>query len=387
MRIFNLAWLMLPVILLWAMPAVADSGDDYLLLGSFDIVVGDMGDSYDDWAVSPTRVYAQGLDQGVTRSFYFDSVPAALFVLREHFRNPDIVLFNVREYGFVAHPSSYVDSYGLIDGYSAYYVWDYSHYSRGGLPLVLAFSDLGDARDELAQRDGKVMDFSEVLSATYRWLDAQRGRIYWRGWHPSRWDNISWHGAWQMRWSGWGWHDHWGWMHDGFLPEPGHHGGPPPDGSPPPVRKVAPSFPPEEQAPPDVVIPRKPPAQQAPPKKEVPPKPPDKPVPPKDPPKPPDPPRQVAPSNPPEQQAPPEKAAPKDPPKQQNPPKQDPPKKAAPSKPPEQQTPPEKVIPKKPPEEKAPPKKEAPSKPPEKQVPPKKEAPKSPPKQQEPPKK
>lgn len=404
MRIYHPAWLILPLLLLWGVPAAAGSGDDYSLLGGYQVVIGDLGVNYNEWSASPTRVFAQVIDAGVTRSFYFDSVPAAFFVLREVYHSPDIILFDVQEYVYASNPSSYVDSYGLINGHAAFYVWDYNHYSRGGLPLVLAFSDLADAREELSYRDGKVMDFREVMETTYRWLDAQRSRIYWRGWDSSRWDNDRWYSAWSLRWNGWSWDNDLGWCGPGYRSDHGrfhgrgHHGGKPWDdgqhqNNPPPSR-VAPSFPPEDPQPPKQVDPVKPAEPQAPPENTGPTTPPAPQAPhervvPKDPPKPADPPKQVKPKDPPAPQPPPKAEPPQAPPAPQPPPKaeapKDPPKAQEPQ--PEKPRPPEKVVPKQPPEKPAPPEKGGPTNPPDPKDPPKKVAPSNPPEQKDPPKK
>lgn len=206
-----IALLVLPLTLCWAAPARANINDDYILR-NYGIVIGDMGSQSSQWVNSPTRVFAQVIVNGSRRNYYFDSLPAALFVLRERFNRPQVVVLDVAEYGYASHPSEYYDSFGLIDGLDAYYVWDYNNFSIGGVPLVLAFSDLQDAQDELQYRDGRVMSFDELMDATYRWFDAERDRVYWRGWDARYWNDRRWTSAWRHRWNGYDWDDDYGWI-------------------------------------------------------------------------------------------------------------------------------------------------------------------------------
>lgn len=171
-------------------------------LGNFDIVIGDLGDRSASWNNSPTRVHVEVLEGRRTRDLYFDSLPAAFFVLREMYGAPRIVALDVPD--FLGQ--------GLIDGTQAYYVLDYEHYSRGGLPLVLAFNNYGDALDELQYRNGEVMGFDDLVAALDRWDDNDRDRIYWRGWDRDRWDSDRWNDAWNNRWRGWGWDNNHGWL-------------------------------------------------------------------------------------------------------------------------------------------------------------------------------
>lgn len=180
-------------------------------LGDFDIVIGDMGDRSTGWSNSPTRVHVEVLDGRRRRDHYFDSLPAALFVLREMYGAPRILQLDVPEYAGQRHLNHGHTGHGLIDGTQAYYVWDYDQYSRGGMPLVMAFSSYGDALDELQYRNGELMDFSDLVEALYSWAQSDRDRIYWRGWDRDRWDSDRWNNAWDNRWHGWGWDSDRGW--------------------------------------------------------------------------------------------------------------------------------------------------------------------------------
>jgi len=193
---------------LLALPAYAArddvkvSGRAEISLGNFDIVIGDLGDRFDGWDQRPTRVHAEVLDGRRSRDHYFDSLPAALFVLREMYGMPRILQLDVPQYG----------GGGLLDGTRAFYLLDYDEYSRGGLPLVLAFASYRDAMDELYWRNGEVLDFEDLVGALYRWADSDRERIYWRGWDNGLWDRDNWNRAWNSRWDGWGWDSDHGWL-------------------------------------------------------------------------------------------------------------------------------------------------------------------------------
>lgn len=208
MRLIKSIWIAGAMALLLSVPAIADdnvrvTGQAEIRLGDFEIVIGDLGNRSTSWYDSPTRIEIGVLDGYRTKLYYFDSLPAGLFVLRQIYRQPSIVSLDVPDY------------YGgrLIDGLNAYYVWDYNNYSRGGLPLLLAFRDYRDAQDELGYRDGYVMDFRDVVKALYRWSDDDRDRIYWRGWHRDRWDDNRWNRAWNSRWRDWDWDHDRGWRH------------------------------------------------------------------------------------------------------------------------------------------------------------------------------
>lgn len=170
-------------------------------LGDFAIVIGDMGDRYDRWNDSPTRILTDVMDSGRTQDYYFDNLPAALFVLRQMYDQPQIVKLSVPDYY----------SQRLIDGTQAYYLWDNEHQSRGGTPLLLAFANAGDAQDELRYRSGTVMDFADVIQSLGSWADSDREHIYWRGSNRDQWDASSWNSAWDNRWQGWGWDQQRGW--------------------------------------------------------------------------------------------------------------------------------------------------------------------------------
>lgn len=111
-------------------------------------------------------------------------------------------------------PLTYVPDYagyGLIDGTQAYYVWDYDHQSRGGTPLVLAFSSYLAALNEARYRNSSVMDYNDVMASLESWADTDRDRIYWRGSNQDQWDTARWDSAWDNRWEGWGWDHQRGW--------------------------------------------------------------------------------------------------------------------------------------------------------------------------------
>jgi hypothetical protein len=201
---------------------------DLQFLRNYDVVIGDTGDRHYDWDSSETRVYVQLRDNGRYDSLYFDSLPAAYFVLNEMYNNPDVVVLGVQEY-----PGSrqrYTSPGSLLEARSAYYVWDDQHYSRGGLPLVLAFASYQDAVYEARQRDALVMDYEGLRDMLAGWRAANSERVYWRGWDRDRWDrdkcySISWgdwsyvncdNGRWDRayrnRWDGWDWDSGDGWI-------------------------------------------------------------------------------------------------------------------------------------------------------------------------------
>jgi len=208
---------------------------DMQFLNGYDIVIGDYGDHYGGWEDSQTRVHAVVRTRHREYDHYFDSLPAAYFVLNETYGDPLIVDLEVPEYAGIRHEEHGHAGHGLIDALDAWYVWDYDHYSRGGMPLILAFSSRRDARDELRYRDGELMDFRELNYALERWNDDCRrdNRVYWRGWDRDRWDDSNWlkdnwdnqingsyHSgddrwdiAWKGRWQGWDWDDINGWLH------------------------------------------------------------------------------------------------------------------------------------------------------------------------------
>lgn len=170
-------------------------------LGDFEIIIGDLGHRYDAWDYSPTRVEVEVMDGWRSRMYYFDSLPAALFVLRQMYNAPQLVSLYVPDY----------DGDRLINGFNSYYVWDYDHYSRGGLPLIISFGSYRDAQREARYRNGVILDFKEVVSALYDWADRDYRRIYWRGWDRERWNDDRWDRAWHSRWQGWGWDRDRGW--------------------------------------------------------------------------------------------------------------------------------------------------------------------------------
>jgi hypothetical protein len=167
----------------------------------YDIVIGDMGEMYETWGDSPTRIRADVTYNNQTSEHYFDSLPAALYVLRQQYGEPNIVQMDVLDY----------TGLGLIDSSLAYYVWDNANQSRGGLPLVLAFKDYETAVNESLYRNSEVIDYDGVVNAVDRWQDQDRDRIYWRGWDSDHWDSVTWNAAWNNRWQGWFWDHEYGW--------------------------------------------------------------------------------------------------------------------------------------------------------------------------------
>jgi hypothetical protein len=207
MRLVSATWLAFMFAALLVFPAYAAqrtvdvSGRVDIRLGDFAIVIGDMGDKYSNWNDSSTRVSVNVMDSGRTRDYYFDNLPAALFVLRQMYDQPRIMHLRVPDYY----------GQGLIDGTQAYYLWDNEHQSRGGTPLLLAFANARDAQDELRYRSGSVMDFNDVMQSLGNWAESDRGQIYWRGSNRDQWDATSWNSAWDNRWQGWGWDHERGW--------------------------------------------------------------------------------------------------------------------------------------------------------------------------------
>lgn len=182
----------------------AVSGRAVISLGDFDVVIGDLGDRYSSWNDSATRVRVTVQDGRRTREHYFDSLPAARYVLRQMYGEPQIVGLSMRDYS----------GQQLIDGSQAYYVWDDARQSRGGLPLVLAFSSHQAALDEARTRNSDVVDYSNVVKSLDSWEEKDRDRIYWRGSERSRWNAESWNNAWNNRWKGWAWNHERGWSKD-----------------------------------------------------------------------------------------------------------------------------------------------------------------------------
>jgi hypothetical protein len=226
MRVLHLIWLAGLSAILAGFPAFAASDGDQvhgraqLSLGDFDVVIADTGDAPDGWNTSPTHVYVQVLDGRDVRDMYFDSLPAAVYVLRELYGTPRILRLLVPEYNGSEQQGGQDGAW--IDGLEAYYVWDDHRYCRGNLPLVLAFGDYRSAVSELLNREGELMSFDNLVTALYGWADDNSRRIYWRGAEQNRWDNEIWNQAWENRWTGWSWdYDH-GWGCPGG--EPGHDG-------------------------------------------------------------------------------------------------------------------------------------------------------------------
>jgi hypothetical protein len=242
MRLAGLTGLLGAAAIMLAASAAAAQAEDVRVrgridLGDFEIIIGDTGDWFDGWDDRDTRVYARVLEGQRTREFYFDSLPAALFVLRERYGAPRILELGVPEFAGDRHLQHGHAGHGLIDGTRAYYVWDYDYHSRGGLPLILAFDNYYDAADELGWRNGEILDFDDLVWELYRWADRDYDRIYWRGWHAERWDTDGWRRAWDRRWDGWDWDRDHGWLkidvnigdddgydrHDRGRNERGHH--------------------------------------------------------------------------------------------------------------------------------------------------------------------
>ena len=207
MRLITATWLALAFAALFAFPSYAaqDNSDVSVRvaidLGDYSVVIGDTGDRYESWSDSPTRIRAKVMDSSGTREHYFDSLPAALFVLRQLYDEPRIVRMDVLDY----------TGQELIDGRQAYFVWDDQQQSRGGLPLVLAFGSYRAALAESRDRNSEVMYFDNVVKALDSWEAADRDQIYWRGSDSDRWTSDSWNSAWNNRWKGWGWDHKRGW--------------------------------------------------------------------------------------------------------------------------------------------------------------------------------
>jgi len=186
---------------------------DANLLGGFDIIIGDTGDRYDGWSGSATRVFVEVDDGRRYHEHYFDNLPAMMFALRETYGRARITYLEVPEYGGPRHERHGHAGHGLIDGRYAWYVWDYSRYSRGGTPLVLAFRDYEDARREARNRDASVLSYEDMMWRLNDWADRAYERLYWRGWDRERWrDDMRWRRAWDTRWPGARWDDQGGWL-------------------------------------------------------------------------------------------------------------------------------------------------------------------------------
>ncbi|MCB1186888.1 hypothetical protein KDL29_06935 [bacterium] len=186
---------------------------DLDLLDDFDIIIGDSGQRFDGWSDRETRVFAEVHDGQRYHEHYFDNLPAMMFVLRETYRRASITYLEVPEYAGYRHESHGHEGHGLIDGRYAWYVWDHDRYSRGGTPLVLAFSGLSDARSEARKRDASVLSYEDMLWRLYDWSDQAHERVYWRGWDNDRWsDDGRWQRAYDEHWQDPRWDDN-----DGFL--------------------------------------------------------------------------------------------------------------------------------------------------------------------------
>lgn len=178
---------------------------DIGILDDFDIVIGDLGDRFDGWDDRDTRVFAEIYDGRSYREHYFDNLPAMMFVLRETYNNARITRLEVPDYAGRGR--------GLIDGRYAWYVWDYDRYSRGGTPLVLAFSSLADARRAADLRDGDVLSYEDAMWRLYDWTERANPQVYWRGWDRDRWeDRDRWQSAWDRRWPDARWDSRDGWI-------------------------------------------------------------------------------------------------------------------------------------------------------------------------------
>jgi hypothetical protein len=254
MRLYHLIWLAGLRAILAVIPAFAATdgtqvqGRAEISLANYDVVIADTGDVPEGWSASPTHVYLQVLDGRDARDMYFDSLPAAVFVLRELYGTPRILQLLVPEYNSPQQQGGQGSVW--IDGLQAYYIWDAQRFCRGNLPLVLAFSDHRSAVSELLNCEGELLSFENLVLALYSWADHNANRIYWRGRDQQSWDNTIWSQAWNERWTGWSWdYDH-GWdcpdgkpEHDGpghDHPGPGHGGGgnPGPPPGPPPGASV-----------------------------------------------------------------------------------------------------------------------------------------------------
>jgi hypothetical protein len=163
------------------------------------------------------------LDGREERDFYFDSLPAAYYVMHERYRDPQYLDFEVQVYDGL-RINGYVSSGSrLLDARNAYYVWDYERFSRGGLPLILAFSSREQAQDELRYRRGRLLDYIALGAALDGWkIDLRRNdRVYWRGEDPDRWGNDyyspRWQRAWEQRWAGFSFDIGEGWLNVGLA--------------------------------------------------------------------------------------------------------------------------------------------------------------------------
>ncbi len=67
-------------------------------LDDFEVVIADMGEISEGWSAIPARVSVKVLDGPDTREMYFDSLLAAVFMLREIFGTPRILQLDVAEY-------------------------------------------------------------------------------------------------------------------------------------------------------------------------------------------------------------------------------------------------------------------------------------------------
>ncbi|MCB1217857.1 hypothetical protein KDL44_10715 [bacterium] len=178
---------------------------DLDFLDGFDIIIGDSGQRFDGWSERETRVFAEVYDGRTYHEHYFDNLPAMMFVLRENYERASITWLEVPDYSAPGR--------GLIDGRYAWYVWDHDRYSRGGTPLVLAFSGLADARREAGRREASLLSYEDMLWRLYDWSEQAHERVYWRGWDRERWsDEPRWQRAYDEHWQDPRWDDS-----DGFL--------------------------------------------------------------------------------------------------------------------------------------------------------------------------
>lgn len=221
MRVIRVAWLASIFAVLLAAPTYAardnlQTWDQAAInLSAYDYVISDLGNKFAGWDSRPTHTYVRVEDRTNARDYYFDSLPAAMFVLREVYGTPEIIQLAVTDYA-----SQYGGSAGtkMINGAQAYYVWDAYDYSRGNLPLILAFSNYRDAMTEAYYRGGEIMYFQQAVSAIFSWADSHKDRIYWRGWDLARWPGNSWTQAWNARWTGWSWDHDRSWQRPGGNP-------------------------------------------------------------------------------------------------------------------------------------------------------------------------
>src|SRR5436309_345386 len=105
-------------------PAVAQPD-----LSRYSVIISDTGDRYYDDS-SDTRVHLEASDGYNLHEEYFDDLPSAFFVLRQRFGTVQIENISVAT----------ADD-GVANGKRVWYFWDDRRMARGGVPLILAFTN------------------------------------------------------------------------------------------------------------------------------------------------------------------------------------------------------------------------------------------------------